>query len=798
LKKEEQIFFEKDTINFLFPFYFIIDESLQIIDAGKSIRKLLPKIIGSNLREVFQFKRPFNVQYNFNSISEYNNQIIILSNLHVNNMLFRGQIVIANKDKIIFLGSPWITSAEDLAKHNLVIPDFAIHDVTTDMIQIIKTKEIISNDIEKLVETLKNQKAELQSSENKLINSNNRLSVLIQNMQSGILLEDENRKIILANKAFCDLFNIPIDPSFLIGQDCTNAAEESKLLFENSELFVSKIKTIVSNRKIVQNEEIKMVNETILERDFIPIYTDNLYRGHLWVYRNISKRKKNEIELVKAKERAIKLRKEKEQFMANMSHELRNPINIINGISGLFLDTKLSNQQKEYIHLIKTNSNNLLSLINDILDFEKIEARKIQINHAPFDFRKCVNELIASMKYQAENKNIQLQASIGNEIPKIINGDTLRLKQILLNLINNAIKFTEKGTVSLKINSKTLDDKNVAIQFEICDTGIGIADNQINNIFKRYAQANNQLNDNIPSSGLGLTIVKNLVELQGGKIEVKSKVGSGTCFKIVIPYEIAIEFEINQFINNTHRDFIKNKKILVVEDNKVNRMIIHKILEKQGAKITTAENGQIALEELYDEKFDLILLDLQMPVLDGYQTTVTLRNSKSSKNISTPIIALTANALPGEKEKCLKLGMNDYLSKPFQEADLLNKIELQISKTENNKKHFINLDYLNSIDQGDQLFSSSLITEIVKECPEILETINNAHLNGNFAELFKAIHKLKGSITIIANDEGKEILNDIESLSKQKKDSKNLRELIKKLNQYCFEAIAELNQEIKK
>ena len=703
MSEQNKISFNNSEITLLFPFYFAINNSLKIVSAGNSILKLIPNIVNSDFKNEFEFKRPFSVSYTFNSIQEYCNQVIILISKKVPDILFRGQILKSSNDKIIFIGSPWITTPEDLLKFNLTIPDFAIHDSTTDMIQLINNKEIMSKDILSLVENLKKQKLEIEKSEYELKYSNKRFSALIQNMQSGILLENKERKIVLTNKIFCELLNIPVKPEQLIGYDCKKSAEESKHNFKNPNLFVKQLEKTLTNKDLVLNEELELANGDFLERDFVPIFSDNEYNGHLWIYRNITQRKKNEIELINAKEEAIISKKTKEQFLANMSHELRNPINIITGITGLLAETNLSGKQNEYLGIIKTASENLLYLVNDILDFEKIQAKKIKFQILPFDIFKVVNEVYNSMKYLAENKNLKLNLRTDDFLKTHhVAGDPFRLKQILFNLVNNAIKFTESGNIDIKI---TMEENSGMIKFiniEIKDTGIGISEENLTNIFNRYSQVNSETSNFSAGTGLGLTIVKNLVELQKGTIKVKSKEGLGTTFFVTIPYEIIehIEKPAIQISKSTPVD-LKSKKILVVEDDKFNQMITNSMLEKYGAQTETADNGKIALEKLKTNSYDLILMDLQMPILDGYKTTEAIRKNKLGTNSKTPIIAVTANILNGEKEKCIEIGMNAYLSKPFQENELLEKIKDLLVKNNAERVSVIDLAYLKSVASGD-------------------------------------------------------------------------------------------------
>jgi signal transduction histidine kinase/CheY-like chemotaxis protein/HPt (histidine-containing phosphotransfer) domain-containing protein len=799
LNKNDNISFDHDKIEIIFPFYFVFDKSLKIISSGKSLSKIFPNVINSNFEESFLFKRPFSISYSITSISEYTNQIIILASKKNPEIILRGQILNLENEKLIFIGSPWLTSPEDLSKLNLNIPDFAIHDATTDMLQLLKNKEIMSIDILSLVESLKEQKSELKISEDELKYSNNRFSVLIQNMQSGILLESTERKVILTNKIFCEFFHIPAQPEQLIGYDCITAARDSKTLFTDSEHFIDRIDEILTEKKLVQNEELHMMDGTFLERDFVPIFSENQYHGHLWIYRNITERKKNEHELIYATEQAIISKKTKEQFLANMSHELRNPINIITGVTGLIFDTDLSEKQNEYLGIIKTASENLLALVNDILDFEKIQAKKIKFHNAPFDLRKCINEVYLSMKFIAANKNISLTVEIDDFQPThYVSGDSLRLKQILFNLINNAIKFTERGAVKLSVTLEETSGKQKRIKFKVQDTGIGISNEDLKTIFDRYVQVISPSSNQPKGSGLGLTIVKNLVELQNGTIEVKSTINVGSTFSVTIPYQIIEHLNTKQKEKKIESFDLSGKNILIVEDDKINQMIITKMLEKHGATSETADNGKIALEKLNINRYHIILLDLQMPVMDGYTTAEQIRKSKNSNHSTIPIIAITANILSGEKEKCMEAGMNDYLSKPFMEIDLIKKVNELSNRSTYEETNLVDLTYLNSITTNNGNFQKKLIEEFLFQTPLIIEEIKNHLKAEDWNHLEKAAHKLKGSISFIGTPLFIKTASEIEIFCQKRLNLNLIPDMLNNLDINCKRVYKELERELKK
>jgi signal transduction histidine kinase/CheY-like chemotaxis protein/HPt (histidine-containing phosphotransfer) domain-containing protein len=788
---KRNIFFNMDIIGKLFPFYIHTDQNLKIISVGKSLTKINCNLIEKNFADEFVFKRPFSLEYSIKSISEFLNQVIILSMKSKDNLMLRGQIIIKN-NQLYFLGSPWITTEKDFENFNLTIPDFAIHDGVTDMVQLLNAKEIITKDIIQLNEDLKKQKQVLIKSENELRNSNNKLSVLIQNIKGAILLENEERKIVLVNKEFCDIFNISAPPELLIGADCSKAAEQSKIFFKNPDEFVSNINIILNHKKTVQNEELELANGVFLERDFIPIFSNEEYHGHLWIYKNISDRKKYEQEIISSKENAIIEKNKKEQFVANMSHELRNPLNIISGIVSLFENKNLSSIQKEYLNIIKTSSANLLLLVNDILEFEKIEAKKIEFNILPIEIRDLFKESFDALKFQADNKNIKLELKIEPTIPKFLLLDSLRLKQILINLINNAIKFTEKGHVIITVKSKNINDGLIELEIEIEDTGIGIPKKEQKHIFQRFTQTHSKQNLNYSGTGLGLSIVKNLIELQNGVVSFKSRSGFGSTFTVRIPYKVYNHIQ-NVGIKKTNKIARFNlSKILIVEDNPMNQMILSKMLIKNNASVDVAKDGKVAIEKIKKNNYDLILMDLQMPIMDGFETTIKIRKLKNINKSSIPIIALTANILSKEKEKCFDIGMNGYLNKPISEELLLeNLIEIL-----NKKTNLIDLNYLKSIDKDDSSFFINTINSFIKTSPVILSNLKKAANSKQQKEITNLAHKLKGMFAYIGSLDLSDICDKIEKETLTNPNINEIKSYIENLQFTLPKVIIELRKEI--
>ncbi|MBF0226163.1 MAG: response regulator [Desulfobacterales bacterium] len=384
--------------------------------------------------------------------------------------------------------------------------------------------------------------------------------------------------------------------------------------------------------------------------------------------------------LKKAKEKAEVANKAKSEFLANMSHEIRTPMNGIIGMINLALKTELTLKQRDYVKKVQSSANSLLRIINDILDFSKIEAGKLNIEKMVFELETILEDIKNLFIIQVEHKDIKWTWEIDASIPKFLKGDPIRLKQVLINMVGNAVKFTGHGNISLKIVCLKNSNNKALVSFLIKDTGIGISHDILPKLFSPFTQADESTTRKYGGTGLGLVITKKLIDLMGGNIGVKSEFGKGSEFKFVIPFEIPENYqeETNSFDISDHFENInklKGSKILLVEDNTINKEIAVEMLQSEGIIVETADNGKQAIAIIKSNSYDAILMDMQMPEMDGYEATKIIRSLKSEignlANIS--IIAMTAHAMKGDKEKCLQAGMNDYVSKPI-ETEILFKI----------------------------------------------------------------------------------------------------------------------------
>ncbi len=392
-------------------------------------------------------------------------------------------------------------------------------------------------------------------------------------------------------------------------------------------------------------------------------------------------------ELEQEIERAEQSEKVKEQFLANMSHEIRTPMNAILGMTRLLIDKEPREDQLKYLNAIKQSSDNLLVIINDILDLSKIEAGKINFESIDFDLSEQLKTVFNTIKFNADEKGLVLNYSIEKGTPGRIIGDPYRLSQILLNLAGNAIKFTENGSVVINVTTVKQDQEQVQLKFEVTDTGIGIAKDKLEYIFDMFTQETSSTTRKFGGTGLGLAICKRLIELQGGSIHVESEAGKGSVFSFMLQFGIhepVPKQDENAKLPNDAIAQLKNVSILIAEDNEFNQMVAVDSIEHaiESAKIDVAKNGKEAVEMILSKHYDVVLMDIQMPEMDGHEATKVIRKHKDPKINSIPIIAMTASVIKAEVDKCFESGMNEFVGKPFSVDDLLDKISKVIYKQE--------------------------------------------------------------------------------------------------------------------
>ncbi|MBO9566142.1 MAG: response regulator [Niastella sp.] len=512
-------------------------------------------------------------------------------------------------------------------------------------------------------------------------------------------------------------------------------------------------------------------------------------------------RKQVEEEMERSRVLAEESARAKADFVANMSHELRTPLGAILGFTDLLQKTTLDTVQQDYLEAINTSGKTLLSIINDILDLSKLDAGKFLTESIAFSVPELMHSLQVMFASKASGKDLRLSCSVDMGISFPVLGDPMRLTQILVNLMGNAIKFTEAGGVYVNCIIQHETEDAVELCFSVRDTGIGIPANKIDSIFERFMQVDTHITRKYGGTGLGLAITKQLVELLGGTISITSKEGSGTECTFIIPYRKAQEQVLaSSRESNVPRQFFSLRKILVVEDNLMNQKLTSIILQAQGFEVIVARNGKKAIEYLQEHQADLILMDIQMPVMDGYKTTQLIRDEL---HLATPIIAMTAHALSGEREKCLQAGMNDYLAKPFKEHDLLDKIghwaqvlHHQSSPASSDSSiPRIDLSFLIQQTSNNRAFINEMIAIFRKQNPRDLARLKTAIGKADFKTIYKTTHSLRNTIGFFGLTPaiGAELLT-MEKLAMASEDAERIMQLFEKVSLVCKQAVTDLKE----
>ncbi|RFS14298.1 PAS domain S-box protein [Emticicia sp. C21] len=740
---------------------------------------------------------------------------------------------------------------------------------------------------------------EKKNTEDILRTTQGRLAALITNLQKAVLVEDENRKVILVNQLFCDFFGITSSPEALIGTNYLESLEQVSHSFSDAEGFVRRMAQLLDKQEIVVEEKLTTIDGRILERDYIPIFLEGDYRGNLWKYTDITQRhlsaesirkseekyrkimdnmelgllevdndqriiraydrfcqmigyseeelvgkiapelfiskdyeavleaeqekrahgkgssyemklvrkdgsplwaiisgtpiideygatigsigihyditarKQLEQELEKAKQVAEEASQAEKQFLANMSHEIRTPLNAIIGMTHLLFDTRPSQQQKEYLDILKTTADFLYGLIANLLDMAKIEDGKIEVKKRPFDLVGLLRTTQQVFKIKIGNRPITLDLMLDGQISGNYMGDDLLLNQILLNIVGNAEKFTQEGAIDIAVKVKKEEGDNALIEFKVTDTGIGIPEEKLDLIFQKFEQVTIHGNKH-KGTGLGLTITKQLVELQGGTISVKSREGQGSTFTFTLPLQ-KVPDGINTLKKAPSAEGLNVTQVLVAEDNAMNQKYISNLLNKWNIPFVIAPDGKKAVELAQEQVFDIILMDIQMPNMDGYEATIHIRNTENP-NQKTPIVALTASAMIDQKNRAMAVGMNDFISKPFTPNHLLGTIQEYLNAKKAPAKEVVsstggkielNRACLNEMYGDDKEYAADMFHTFLDEVVPDFGTLQSLINGTDWENLAKAVHKLKPTLAMVGLTELEKRMLDFEENIKQ-------------------------------
>ncbi|WPO77832.1 ATP-binding protein [Flavobacterium sp. KACC 22761] len=460
------------------------------------------------------------------------------------------------------------------------------------------------------------------------------------------------------------------------------------------------------------------------------------------VINQLEVRTKN-IELAAQKKIAERAVLAKDSFLANMSHEIRTPLNAIIGFTDLLAQTELDETQRDYIESVQIAGENLLLIVNDILDLSKMESGNLTIDAEPFNLKKTLKHVYNLLKVKA-HKEVEFNLFLDADMPDMVIGDQGRLNQILVNLIGNALKFTVEGDVTVSVKKVDETEDHYSLRFSVKDTGIGIPEDKLKTIFERFTQAEESTTRKFGGTGLGLNIVKQLVELQKSEIQVKSKEGRGSEFSFVLSYKKG-DAKVDS-VKTISKNDLGNLKILLCEDNVLNQKLAKSVVQNFGFELDIAENGEEGIELLTTNKYDLVLMDLQMPIKDGYQTTEYIRNEMK---LDIPIIAMTAHSLVGEQERCYKVGMNAYVPKPFKQAVLLKAIKTVMSQdADHGRRRVIDFSILDEMACGSPDFRKEMIDLFLDKIPSQTAQLEEAFKNEDHDAVKKLAHNMKSSLDI--------------------------------------------------
>jgi PAS domain S-box-containing protein len=524
--------------------------------------------------------------------------------------------------------------------------------------------------------------------------------------------------------------------------------------------------------------------------------------GFILDCRDITQRKRDAEELVR-------LQKAKEQFLANISHEIRTPINGIAGMAGLLSQESSPEERGTYLNAIRHSAENLKVIINDILDLAAIDSGKLRFEYIPFNLHDLLPSVVSMFAYQAKEKNIGLEYNIQPSLKRILLGDPVRLNQILINLISNAVKFTHSGKIQVECSAEKREKNGCVVKIQVIDTGVGVPSDKLDTIFESFSQADASVTRKYGGSGLGLTIVKQLVELQHGTIEVKSKEHKGSNFIVRIPYSFANSAGLNKTdrpaIPQVSDKKLSGLKVLLVEDNDINRLYAKSILRQWNCMVDIAENGLVAIEKIKYNFYDVVLMDVQMPVMDGYEATRAIRVMESHMR-HAPIVALTANATKTDIEKCLSSGMNDYLPKPFTPEDLYRKISSDLNiQTKNigtpmpavaERKASFDLAYLRSISDDNHEFLQEMLQTFVESIPPVLREMEAAVNEENWKKLSRLAHQIKPSFSLMGMTALRKTVVSIEQNGDQQVNLAELIHTTKRFIRECNAVVGDVRKEI--
>jgi len=662
-------------------------------------------------------------------------------------------------------------------------------------------------------EALEEQQTEksraIEKAKKEIFMANLKLSYLIRNLPTGVMLEDEEHKVLHTNEKFCQIFDLLTPPAILEGLLANDIFDLVKESCAEPQQFDEEMIRMYLNGSEAVIPAIALTNGRVLECSYAPILADNEIAGHLWQFKDITASTQARQDLIRAKEQAEESVRAKENFLANISHEMRTPMNGVLGMADLLGKTQLTQEQKNFLHLIKSSGQSLLFIINDILDAAKIKSGKLHLERIPFNLEEVVSTAFRSLVYKAEEKQLQYHLDPIEISSPNVEGDPHRLNQVLINLLNNALKFTSQGEVQLSVQVLNETDSNLTLEFLVKDTGIGIAAENLNIIFEGFTQVHAGSDRKFGGTGLGLSISKSLVQQMGGDIWVESKLHEGSDFRFVLTFVKAPK-PVAEPTEEVDYSSLGDIKILLAEDNEVNLFLTQTLMENWGFRVDVAINGLEAVEKATAQLYDLILMDIQMPEMNGVDATRQIRNLPEPAKAQVPIIALTANAFPEDYQHYLVNGLNDYLSKPYKEHTLFQKIStnlgnaprvtgaptnsLPINKPE---EKLYDLTHLYTMCRGNEAFFNKMLQVFIDTVPTSIVALETAMLRQDWLDVAETAHKLKTSFDTMRVARLKPMIRKLEADAKKRENLDTIPAQVEQVTNITRTLLDQLRADIK-
>ncbi|TWW00055.1 ATP-binding protein [Chitinophaga pinensis] len=588
------------------------------------------------------------------------------------------------------------------------------------------------------------------------------ISVLLQNSNAGVLVTDGNHRVIWVNSVFEQ--NAGPEATHIFGMSYTAIIRYFSRMVEHVDDFEQKMRDLRLKKKPYFGWEIILRDGRIYEVSYNPLIEKRRFMGSVWQIVDVSRHKMPRSQLDLARRQAEEARGAQKEFLASMSHEIRTPLNVIVGMTHLLEETNLDPKQRDYINILKHSSGILMGLISDILDLSKIEAGELQVNQREFNLTELVQSLRHTFELKIGQRPVSISASIDPQLKTWLVGDDMLLNQILMNLLGNAEKFTREGAIAINVKLDSWQEDKCWVTFQVCDTGIGIQKDKLELIFQNYKQAEQEIRENYGGTGLGLAISKQLVELQGGSIVVEEADGFSTCFSFTLPF---IDTR-KPFVSNTRSGHMKRQpnfsaaKVLVIEDNPMNLRYIISLLEKYNIQHQLATNGPDALYFLDSRLYDLILLDIRIPGLNGLELAIQIRQDEAKPNVATPLVATTALAMESTFTQARQAGITDILTKPYTPDQLLQVLNKYLNDDETelimeeptNISGFefhneLDVKYLNTLYENNISYAADLFEIFLKTILEEVVKIRKLVEDRDWEQLKFQVHKLKPNFAMV-------------------------------------------------